>query len=198
MQNYVKFCSLLHHYAITNETYFYTHAIRLSVNELSTLVFQPCDARSPELMHCLTPKVDVPQAFEDFGKGPEPAENRRRRSLESFDHSKPDEQEAVIHDENHLARRYPRSIEQEDDKTLIAENEALDFYLGFKLDGVQSYTNLSDTKDMVKYAKFTYYSQQPEIPVVEFEPFVPYSGMKIHIQVDLVFSCLYKCLLIFS
>ena len=74
----------------------------------------------------------------------------------------------------------------EADQTLTAENEILDFYLGFKLDGVQSYTNLNDTKDMVNYAYFTYFSEEHEISFAEFEPFVPYSGMKIRIPVYLV------------
>ena len=137
-------------------------------------------------MNCLTPEVDIPKAFENTGL--EPTGNRRRRSLESFDRSKPEQQEVIMHAKNHLAQRYLRSVEQEADKTLIADNEALDFFLGFKLDGVQSYTNLSDTKDMVDYAKFTYLSQQPEILVGEFEPFVPYSGMKIQIKVNFVLA----------
>ena len=137
---------------------------------------------SNERMKCLTPEVDVPEAFDGWDISPE---NRRRRSVDSFAHSLP-KKEAILHDENHLAQRYRRSVQQEADQTLIAENEILDFYLGFKLDGVQSYTNLSDTKDMVDYAKFTYFSEEPEIPIAEFEPFVPYSGMKIRIPVHLV------------
>ena len=168
-----------------------------------TLVFQPCDVSSRQLMSCLTPEVVVPEAFQGWDLGLISAENRtrRRRSQERFEHSSPHKQKAILHDENHLARRYPRSVEQdqklksiqvqqEADQTFKAEDEILDFYLGFKLDGVRSYTNLSDTKDMVDYAKFTYFSEEPEIPVAGFEPFVLYSGMRIQIKVNLVFSSL--------
>ena len=141
-------------------------------------------------MSCLTPEVVVPEAFKgwDFGLISTENRTRRRRSQERFDHSSPNKQEDILHDENHLAQRYRRSVQQEADQTLIAENEVLDFYLGFKLDGVQFYKNLSDTKDMVDYAKFTYFSEEPEIPEAEFEPFVPYSGMRIRIPVHLLFS----------
>ena len=157
-----------------------------------TLVFQPCDVSSRQLMSCLTPEVVVPEAFQGWDLGLISTENRtrRRRSQERFDHSSPNKQEAILPDENHLAQRFRRSVQQEADQTLIAENEILDFYLGFKLDGVQSYKNLSDTKDMVDYAKFTYFSEEPEIPEAEFEPFVPYSGMRIQSKVNLVFSSL--------
>ena len=145
------------------------------LNLVYTLVFQPCDVSSRQLMSCLTPQVVVPEAFQrwDFGLISTENRTRRRRSQERFDHSSPNKQEDILHDENHLAQRYRRSVQQEADQTLIAENEILDFYLGFKLDGVQSYKNLSDTKDMVDYAKFTYFSEEPEIPEAEFEPFVP-------------------------
>ena len=80
-------------------------------------------------MKCLTPEVDVPEAFDGWDIRLEPAENRRRRSVDSFAHSLP-KKESILHDENHLAQRYRRSVQQEADQTLIAENEILDFYLG--------------------------------------------------------------------
>ena len=163
---------------------------RLNVKSLYFLQFQPCDVSSPELMDCLTPKVVVPGAFEGYDTGLESAENRRRRSVDSFDHSSPNKPEVKMYDENYLARRYPRSVEREADQTLLAGNELLDFYLGFKLDGVQSYKNLSDTKDMVDYAKFSFVSEVPEISVIDFKPFVPYSGAKIRIKVKLMFHSL--------
>ena len=55
---------------------------------------------------------------------------------------------------------------------------------------MQSYKNLSDTKDMVDYAKFRFVSEVPEISVIDFKPFVPYSGEKIRIKVKLMFHSL--------
>jgi hypothetical protein len=60
----------------------------------------------------------------------------------------------------------------------------LEFILGFLLDGAKSYKNLSDTKDMIDYAKVTYFADKPQSEISEFEPFVPNSGMKIAIKVS--------------
>ena len=136
-------------------------------------------------MDCVTPNVTIPEAFEGWDKGINFTENRRRRSLEIFDHPLPNKQEPIMHDENHLVQRYRRSVREEADRTLIAGDEKLDVFLGMKLDGVQSYTNLSDTKDMLDYGKFTYFSQEPKITVVEFEPFRPYSEAEIRIKVNI-------------
>ena len=87
------------------------------------------------MMDCLTPEVVVPEGFEGRDTGLESAENRRRRSVDSFDHFSPNKPEVKMYDESHLAQRYRRSVQQEADQTLIAENELLEFYIGFKLDG---------------------------------------------------------------
>ena len=62
-------------------------------------------------MNCRTPEVDVPEAFDGWDIGLQPADNRRRRSVDSFAHSLP-KKEAILHDENHLTQRYPRSVQQ--------------------------------------------------------------------------------------
>ena len=93
------------------------------LNLVYTLVFQPCDVSSHQLMSCLTPEVVVPEAFQrwDFGLISTENRTRRRRSQERFDHSSPNKHEDILHDENHLAHRYRRSVQQEADQTLIAE-----------------------------------------------------------------------------
>ena len=63
------------------------------------------------------------------------------------------------------------------------EDQILDLHLGFSLDGVQSYNNLSDTKDMLDYAQIRYHTILPQVFLTEFDVFVPKSGAKIRIQV---------------
>ena len=77
--------------------------------------------------------------------------------------------------------KYP--VNQQDDKIPASDEESLNFYIGFKLDGVESYTNLSDSLDMFDYGKIMYYTVQPQINVMTFEKFIPYSGVKISIEV---------------
>ena len=91
-------------------------------------------------------------------------------------------------EEVHVLNRFRRTVQESDiesdiKKTIVASDQTLDFYLGFKLDGVTSYKNLSDTKDMIDFAKITYYVTEPEIEPREFEPFIPYSGQTITILV---------------
>ena len=65
------------------------------------------------------------------------------------------------------------------------KNETLDFYLGFQLDGVETYKNLSATAELKQFSKITVYSEVPEISKTDtkFAPFRPNCGDKIHIKV---------------
>ena len=105
-------------------------------------------------MYCQTPHVSIPNTFDSW-----------ESSASSTSSTK-----------------YP--VHQRNDLTLVTADEALDFYIGFKLDGVRAYKNLSDTKYAFPYGKITYYTIQPQIRVMDFETFIPYSGRKINIQVS--------------
>jgi hypothetical protein len=68
-------------------------------------------------------------------------------------------------------------------KDIPLADESLDIYIGFRLDGVLSYSNLSDTKDMLRYHDFTFYQALPRVSEVkEFGEHVP--GTWIHIKVS--------------
>ena len=110
-------------------------------------------------MYCWTPQINLPEAF----KGWDQEEPRKRRASSSAG---------------------KETVDKESDLTLKTRDQTLDFYIGFKLDGVTSYKNLSDTKDMFHYGKISYLSTPPTIESDNhFGTFVPYTGVKISIKV---------------
>ena len=169
-------------------------------------------------MNCLTPDVNVPPAFSNWDN--ELKKDRQRRSahstsvlMKSYSQGKGDTSDKLIAastsnrfprafqkpssaaikvEEAHVLHRVTRTVQDKSDFTIITSDETLDFYLGFKLDGVTSYKNLSDTKDMFDYSKMTYFVTEPEIFINEFEPFIPYSGMTINIKVCVLNFLLYE------
>ena len=161
-------------------------------------MLQACQVETGSKMNCLTPKVDIPEAFQNWEANVTESSRRRRSIQVSVPVQSMNTGEEIS---NHNARafldeiipqaagkgsvRHRRAIEKESDFTLATSEQTLDFYLGFILDGDKSYTNLSDTKDMIKYAKVTYYTIDPEIEVNTFEPFIPNSGMEIAIKVSM-------------
>ena len=114
-------------------------------------------------LYCRTPRIDIPEAFEGW-------ETNNVESSASLPISNPS------------STRYP--VHHPNDLTLVSENRSLDFYIGFQLDGVTSYKNLSNTLDMFHHGTIMLYTLQPQIMKMDLEVFVPYSGERIHIKVS--------------
>ena len=153
-------------------------------------------------MNCLTPEVQIPEAFQNWEANVTES-SRRRRSIQvsvpvqsmttgeeiSVRHARAFLEDIIPQAAGKGRVRHRRAIEQESDFTLVTSEQTLDFYLGFILDGDKSYTNLSDTKDMIDYAKVIYHSTEPQVNTEnEFEPFIPNSGMRITIKVGYEFQ----------
>lgn len=74
------------------------------------------------------------------------------------------------------------------DFTVKIKEQTLDFYLGFILDDVDEYKNLSENINLSEYGKITVFTQTPEFDVVQdMDPFIPYSGMHLNIKVKCSF-----------
>ena len=133
---------------------------------LTAFFLQTCSVTNSTVMKCLTPEVDLPPAFKNWENETSTAGSQHPSSGES------------VNDGN-----VTPSPEDPADKTVKINDQTLDFYLGFKLDGVTKYKNLSDTKDLIEYSQIKYYTVPPKIERTEFVPFVPFTNMTITIKV---------------
>ena len=152
--------------------------------KLISFPFQACNKQNSSTMACPSPNVKLPKAFESWDSGANITDadiinKRRKRDLHQVlpDH---------ILDMG-VAIRHRRNAEDVEiiGKTVRAGDEELEFYLGFQLDNVKNYENLSDTIDMYEFGQMVVYSEAPEVTQnVEFPPFVPGSGQRIRIPVN--------------
>jgi hypothetical protein len=138
--------------------------------------FQACVVLNSTTMLCVTPTIEAPESFtrapdygvlNNFSKSESKSESWKRRR------SAPE-----VQAERNLASKKRRSA------PTVEPVRSLELYVGFSLDGVRDYQDLSDTKDMIDYSRITYYTTPPTVLHPDsYDIFVPHSGAKIRIQV---------------
>jgi hypothetical protein len=106
-------------------------------------------------MNCVTPTIDLPDTFRTDGVD-EIRSGIKQRGI-STDESRP--------------------------KTSIDDDQSLEIYIGFRLDGLAAYKNLSDTKALLCCDAITFHEALPVVSEVQtFGEHVPGQSIRIKVR----------------